>query len=129
MAPEWLLNGGFFANGTYEADDVLGILGQETEFVFSVDFQVTDYKHRVLYSKHYRLIKGNNYGKGMCIIQIIDGKGLEFYMYIKSKLFGTCSTCDGKSTVKVRIFYASDLTALLNFIYTPKQLKRLLLKI
>lgn len=121
-------------------------IGCKDIFVFDKEekynFNLRDYKYNVLY-QHEREVTSKQttffdsyrkalyeYVKFRFIIEIYDKDNNKFFMYVNCRYVSNCGSCDGGTHYsKLRIVYSNDLTDLLNFIYTLKDIARLILEI
>ena len=139
----------FSYRSMYEVSKISKTFGESKKFIFVTNdhFHVDDYQYDILYyvEKYcfFNYDRGDTpnenidysfsrsgrttiINKGKCIIKINDAVGREFYMYMKNYCNGRCLSCDGETITDYRIVYASSLTNLLNFIYTPIELEQVL---
>ena len=123
---------------SYKIDEIQQTLGCKGNFIFNQtytnSFNLELYKYDVLYSTEHNINNfrlnaredpiGKAYIKYTILLNIFDKDNNSWYMYIKRKFISECASCDGNTkNVINRMFYSHDLKKLIEFIYTPKEIK------
>jgi hypothetical protein len=149
LSPNEIYGNHFHCYSHYSPDLLTRTIGCKEEFVFCNNgaddkyyFRLREYKYNTLYqyehivdSKHETIF--TSYGESPIeyvnfrfIIEIYDNNNNKWFMYVKCKYVSTCNSCDGGTKyTNSRIVYSNDLRDLINFIYTPKETRRLLTEI
>jgi hypothetical protein len=136
----------YHCGSSYNTKNFTRTIGCKDMFVFDeeekYDFNLRDYKYNVLYHHENEVSSkqtsfSDSYGKASYeyvkfrfIIEIYDKDNNKFFMYVNCSYVSKCGSCDGGTHYsKLRMVYSNDLTDLLNFIYTLKDIERLILEI